>query len=88
MLPVADIEPTMPLGTGSAPNAGICRDYAIEHKHVAFAWVAKDAINEDMRETCLMYDAIKPFKGDYDDKTHITSCTDESLSPVHGCQTP
>lgn len=88
MLPVADVEPTMPLGAGSATNAGICRIYAIEHNHVAFAWVGKDAPNEDMRETCLMYDTIKPFNGDANDKTHITSCTDEKLSPVHGCQAP
>ena len=77
-----------PLGTGTAKSPADCRKYALEPSHAfrAWAWISNDSDEEDMRETCLFYDTIVPFAGRWDDKAHMTGCTDRKFSPQFACE--
>jgi hypothetical protein len=77
-----------PLGTGTAKSPADCRKYALEPSHAfrAWAWISNDSDEEDMRETCLFYDTIVPFAGRWDDKAHVTGCTDRKFSPQFACE--
>jgi hypothetical protein len=82
----ADFE--TPLGTGTAKSPAECRKYALEPSHPfrAWAWISNESDAEDMRETCLFYDTIIPFVGHWEDKAHMTGCTDRAFSPQFACE--
>ena len=77
-----------PLGVGNAENPSKCRDYAADadHPYKAWAWLSENSTDEELRNTCLFYHEIIEFAGRWQDKLHVTACTDRHYSPLYACE--